>query len=317
MRAQSPYHSTAANLVLLEGLLNLLQHGKVTDVNTDTLAGGTERAKSVANIDIDLASVGLTGDDESGAEASLLGDELIQSLDLVVVTVEDLEEGSLSTGGTLDTTEAQVITSALKVTQIHQQILDPKTSTLANGNQLSGLTVSETQSGQVLVLLSELGQLVDDNSQLGDQDVKTVTEQNQVSVIGTVARGSTPVDDTGSSGSNLAKGVDVGHDIVATTLLLLGGNGELVVLDGGVGLHLLESLIADGKSKLYISKTQSIECFAFRIFTISSIYPSVQSRTFLGLGQPDPKLAPGGESHARGKEILHLSAYSIGLVSMI
>lgn len=239
----------------------------MTDVNTDTLAGGTERAKSVANIDIDLASVSLTGDDESGAEASLLSDELIQSLDLVVVTVEDLEEGGLSTGGTLDTTEAQVITGTLKVAQIHQQILDPETSTLTNGNQLSGLTVSETQSGQVLVLLSKLGQLVDDNSQLGDQNVEAVTEQDQVGVIGTVARGSTPVDDTGSSGSNLAKGVDVGHDVVTAALLLLGGNGELVILDGGVSLHLLESLIADGKSKLYISKTQSIECFAFRIFT--------------------------------------------------
>lgn len=222
----------------------------MTDVNANALTGGTERTKSVGDINIDLTRVCLAGDDESGAEASLLGNKLVQALNLGVVTVEDLQERRLSTGGTLDTTEAQVIAGTLKVAQIHQQILDPETSTLANGHQLGGLTVSEAQTREVLVLLSELGQLVDDNSQLGDEDVETVAEQDQIGVVGTVARGSTPVNDTSGGGGNQAKGMDVGHDIVSPALLLLGGNGELVILDNLVGLHLLDSLGGDRKSKL-------------------------------------------------------------------
>jgi hypothetical protein len=225
----------------------------VADIDTDTLAGGTEGAKGVADIDIDLTGVGLTGDNEGRAEASLLGNELIELLNLGVISLEDLKERGLSTGGTLDTTEAQVITSTLKVAQIHQQILDPQASTLADSDKLGGLAVGETQAGKVLVLLGELGKLVDDNGQLRDEDIETVTEQDQVGVIGTVAGGSTPVDDTGGGGGNEAESVNVGHDIVTAALLLLGGDLELIVLDGGVRLHLLNGLIGDRKAKLYRS----------------------------------------------------------------
>jgi hypothetical protein len=233
----------------------------VTDVNTNTLAGSTERAKSIADVNIDLARVCLTRNDESGAEASLLGNELVEALDLGMVTVEDLEEGSLSTGGTLDTTETQVIAGTLEVTQIHEQILDPETSTLANGNQLGGLTVSETQAGKILVLLGELGQLVDDEGQLGDEDIETVAEKDQIGVVGTVARGSTPVDDTSGSGGHQTVGVDVGHNIVAAALLLLGGDGELVILNDLVGLHLLDSVGRDRKSELYSHDSVNLDIY--------------------------------------------------------
>lgn len=248
--ANHTYHGAATNLVLLEGLLDLLQHGQVTNVNTNALAGRTEGTKGVAHIHIDLTGVSLGRDDKGRAETGLLSDQLIQLLNLGVVTLEDLQERSLSTGGTLDTTEAQVIASALQVTQIHQQILNPQAGTLANGNKLSGLAVGEAQAGQVLVLLGELGQLVDDDGQLGDEDVKTVTEKDQVGVVSAVARGSTPVDDTSGGRGDLAKGVDVSHDIVSAALLFFSGNLELVILDGGVSLHLLDSLVGDWQAEL-------------------------------------------------------------------
>lgn len=246
------HHGTAANLVLLKRLLNLLKHSQVADINSNTLASRAERAKSVTNIHVDLTGVGLTRNNESRAEASLLSDKLIQLLNLRVVTLEDLEERGLGTSGTLDTTEAQVITRALKVTQIHKQILDPQASTLANSNQLSRLAVGESQTRKVLVLLGELRQLVDDNGQLGDEDVETVAEQDQIGVISTVAGGSTPVDDTGGGRGDEAEGVDVGHDIVSAALLFLGGDLEFGVLNDGVGLHLLNGFVGDGKSELYV-----------------------------------------------------------------
>lgn len=264
--ADITHHGTAANLVLLERLLNLLEHGKVTNVNTDTLAGGTERAQSVANVHIDLARVGLTGDDECGAEASLLGDKLIQLLNLTVITIEDLQERGLGARGALHATEAEVIAGTLEVAQVHQQVLNPQASTLANGDQLSRLTVSETQAREVLVLPGKLRQLVNDNGQLGDEDVETVPEQDQVSIVSAVARSSTPVNDTSSSRGDLAKGMDVGHDIVSAALLLLGGNLEFLVLDGGVSLHLLNRIFGDRKAELCNIMTMSID-FAFSLMT--------------------------------------------------
>jgi hypothetical protein len=51
----------------------------------------------------------------------------------------------------------------------------------------------------------------------------------------------------------------VGHDIVSAALLLLGGNPELVILDGGMSLHLLDGLVGDGQSELYNMTNESIE----------------------------------------------------------
>lgn len=242
-------HGAAANLVLLERLLDLLEHGKVADVDTNALAGRSERAQGVGNVDIDLTGVCLTGDDEGGAETSLFGDELVQSLNLVVVAVENLEERGLSTGSTLDTTEAQVVTGSLEVSQVHEQVLNPQACSLSDSHELGGLSVGETQARQVLVLLGEGRELVDHNGQLGDENVQTVTEEDEVGVVSAVARSSTPVDDSGSCWCDLSVGVNVGHDIVSSALLLLGGNLEFVVLDGDVGLHLLETLIGNGETE--------------------------------------------------------------------
>ena len=123
--------------------------------------------------------------------------------------------------------------------------------------------MGEAQAGQVLVLLGELGQLVDNHGELGNEDVETVAEKDQVRVVSAVARGGTPVNDTSSGRSDLAEGVDVSHDIVSAALLLLGCNLELVILDGGMSLHLLDSLVGDGQSELYNVTDESIEWLAY------------------------------------------------------
>jgi hypothetical protein len=45
-------------------------------------------------------------------------------------------------------------------------------------------------------------------------------------------------------------------------------------------------------------------------------HDSIFSRTFLGLSEPGPKLSPSGETLARRKEILHLSAYQLTVISI-
>lgn len=61
-------------------------------------AHSAKATKSIRDIGIQLPRVRLTTDDESGVEASLLRDELIELLHEIVVVVKDLKEGGLGAG---------------------------------------------------------------------------------------------------------------------------------------------------------------------------------------------------------------------------
>ena len=111
--------------------------------------------------------------------------------------------------------------------------------------------MGETKTGQILVFLRKASQFVDNDSELGDQDIETVAEEDQVGVVGAVARSSTPVDDTSRSGGHLTKGVDVGHNIMSSTLFLLSSNFEFVVLDSQVSFHLLNTLVTNRKTEFW------------------------------------------------------------------
>lgn len=130
-------HGGAADLVLLEGLFDFLPAGKMSDVCADALAGGAEAADGACDFEVDFAAVGLGGDWVRGGEAGLLGDELVKSLDFVVVAVEDLKETSLGSGGSLDSTEAELVAHSLQSLEVHQEVLDPDTGSLADSHQLS------------------------------------------------------------------------------------------------------------------------------------------------------------------------------------
>jgi hypothetical protein len=187
--------------------------------------GGTERREGREDVKVDLARVGLAGDGVGVGEAAELGDALVEGLDLLVVAVEEGEERALSAGGALDAAEAEVVARALEVAQVPEELLEPESGTLADSGELGGLEVGEAEGGEVAVLLGELGEAVDDNRKLGDEDVETLTQEDEVGVVSDVARGGaeaavsfddqlSSLDDAGGLGGDGAKGVDVSHDVV-------------------------------------------------------------------------------------------------------
>jgi hypothetical protein len=99
-----------------------------------------------------------------------------------VIAVEESQERSLGTGRTLDASEAEVRPRSLQVSQVPQQLLDPEGSSLADSRQLSWLEVGEAEGGQVTVLLGEGGQAGDDDGELGQKDVETLSEEDEVGV---------------------------------------------------------------------------------------------------------------------------------------
>lgn len=78
-------HSRTSNLVLLEGLLNLLEVGEKTNIGGDLMSGSSQGSEGTENVDVDLAGVGLSSDGVGLAEARELGDESIELLDLFSV----------------------------------------------------------------------------------------------------------------------------------------------------------------------------------------------------------------------------------------
>jgi len=99
-----------------------------------------------------------------------------------MVAIEQGQERALRSGRTLHTSESQVRPRSLQVTQVPQQLLDPERGSLANSRQLGGLEVGEAEGGQVAVLLGEGGQAGDDDGELGEEDVETLSEEDEVGV---------------------------------------------------------------------------------------------------------------------------------------
>lgn len=112
----------------------------------------------------------------------------------------------------------------------HSTHLNPKRGPLADSGQLRRLEMSPPEHGQVLLLLREPGQPLNDDGQLGEDDIASVAQEDEVGIVGHVAGSGAEVNDGSGGGAVQAKDVHVGHDVVATLLLLQGSFGHL----GGV-----------------------------------------------------------------------------------
>ena len=110
--------------------------------------------------------------------------------------------------------------------------------------------------------------------QLVQHQVRGLANLDQIGVVAHIARGGAQVDDGHGLGAKLAKGVDVGHDIVSQLLLL--GFGKLVVDVVNVSLHFGDLLVGNVQAQLLFSR-----------------------------GESNPKLSPGGKFHVRGPHIAH------------
>ena len=135
--------------------------------------------------------------------------------------------------------------------------------------------MSETESRQIAVLGRELTEDADGLDQLPLNELESITDLDNVSVVSNVAGGGTKMDDGHSRRGGLSIGMDVPHNIVTELLLLLGGILEVDIVQ--LGAHLLELLVAYLNAKL-----------------------------LLGSSQSSPKLAPRGKLHGGGPNKGHL-----------
>lgn len=139
-----------------------------------------------------------------------------------MVTLEESEERSLGSGCSLNSTESNIIASTLDVPKVPEKLLrsekdehresadvslsvscslataashptatathlDPEGGPLTDGSELSGLEVGPSEDGEVLLLLGELAQPLDDDGELGEDDIASIPKEDEVGVVRHVA----------------------------------------------------------------------------------------------------------------------------------
>ena len=88
-------HSGRADLVLLERLLYFLQVLQQTQVGCELGSGFCDTGERCERLRVDLAGVGLAGDRNHACKAEIIGNALLQLLNLALVAVKQLHEGRL------------------------------------------------------------------------------------------------------------------------------------------------------------------------------------------------------------------------------
>lgn len=165
----------------------------MTNVSGHALSGSTQASQSLAHHHIDLASICLRRHGVGRGEPSLFAQDLVEAVDLGTITVEDLHEGSLGTGGSHGTAKLEILENTGDVAKIHEQLLDPLGGALAHGDGLSGLEVGEAQGGEVLVLEGELAQIGNRLCQLRKDELQAFLHEYELSIVRHKARGGTIV----------------------------------------------------------------------------------------------------------------------------
>ena len=98
----------------------------------------------------------------------------------------------MSTSRSLDTSETDISSSSLKISQVPEELLNPESSSLSNSGELGRLEVGESKSGKVSVLLGECRKTRDDDGELGKEDGETFPEEDEVGVADQMSEQSIP-----------------------------------------------------------------------------------------------------------------------------
>ena len=130
--------------------------------------------------------------------------------------------------------------------------LQPKGCAFPHSRQLCRLEMGESQGGEITVLLSKGRESVDHNCEFFKYEIASLAQEDEICVVGHVARRSSQVNNCGGCRRDESESVDVGHNIVAAFLFFLCGDlvlGIVEVLGGrisekGVGIDCAPTRLA-------------------------------------------------------------------------
>ena len=269
-------HGRGTDLVIGQGLAQLLEAGQQTDVGGELgrrLGNARERVEDEG---VDLPRIGLPGHRIRGLKPQLLCNQPIELAHLGVVAVEELEIGGLGPGRALGAAQLETLALEAQALEVEEEVLHPQTRPLADRCWLRRLEVGHTEGRLVGPSLGELGQRGHHRQETFDHEVEGVTGDEELGIVTDEGRGRAQVEDRLRSRRSVGKGLEVGHDVVASAFLVRLHPLEIILGHLEVSPHLLDGL---GRN--------------------------LEPQLTLGLGQRQPHPPPRRVTMPSGKQPLH------------
>ena len=155
-----------------------------------------------------------------------------------MIAVEQLQEARLGSGRPLDAPELQRVQPVEHLLGVEHEILHPQGDPLADGRELRRLEMRVGEAGEGAVAPRHFAEGNQHRLKTPEQQLQALAHQQQIGVVGDVRAGGAEVQVAPRRRRLLAQVVDVGHDVVTQTLLVLGGAVEIGVVQ--MGAELLE-----------------------------------------------------------------------------
>ena len=256
---------------------------KKSDIVAHLVCGCSDAGKHICHSGVHLAGVSLSGYRVALGKAHLLRDHGIDLVDGLLISVEQLQEGSLGSRGSLGAEKLHGTENIVQILQIKIKLLQPQSRTLSHGSGLCRLEVCECKGRLCLIFFRKISQLGNDIDQLLLHKLQSLCHHDNIGIVSHITACRTEMNDACCLGALLSVGVHMAHDIV--THFLFSCPGHLIIDILGVCLQFFNLFIRD-----------------------DGLTVSGKSQFLLRLCQRDPQLSPGAEFHIGGENILHLPA---------
>jgi len=158
-----------------------------------------------------------------------------------VVPLEEIQEGGLRAGGSLDAAEAEGLQAKLDLLQVQEEVLDPEGGPFPDGGGLGWLEVGVGQGGQRPVLPGEGREGLHAPDDPVPYEGQRLPVLDEIRVVPDEGAGGPQMDDPPCRRRHFPEEVDVGHDVMAEPRLELGGPLQVQVVQPRT--HLLERLV--------------------------------------------------------------------------
>ena len=147
-----------------------------------------------------------------------------------MVSLKKGEKTGLRSGGPLCAAETYGLNPMFDFKQVEHEFVAPKGCPFADRRKLGRLKMCISEAGQVFPVLGKSGEIVDDTYQLIANQAQSFAHEDQVGVVRNVTTGGAEVNDWPAERGNVAERVNVGHHVMSQSSFVLGGAGEIDVI---------------------------------------------------------------------------------------
>ena len=241
-------HRGGTDLIFLERFFHLFVVGQDPQIRPELMAAGGDSGQDIENLRVKFTRVGLSGHGKRLLKTDLLAEFFLQELHLLVIPAEELQETGLCPGRPLISQGLGGRQTMLQIVHIHDQIVVPQAGALPHGRRLRRLKMGIAQAGHRAVLFGETPQAVDNRGQALGDELHGAAIQQGVGIVGDKTAGRAKMDNRTRLGGAVAKGMDMGHHVVAKFLLVGGRQGEIDIVE--VLTHILEMVLGARQPQL-------------------------------------------------------------------